>query len=553
MSISGCRNKSQIEEAYFSMLKTYLQRALFALFCTGIFSVNLAAQTAITPLNTLIPNGSLTAGDVTFSNFKIPKIPPANFVGVLPPEFNDIGVSATVNSNGTVSLAFVSIDPATGAPSPLVTSAAAAGDLLRAVTYTVTVNNQALRIHSVDQAFGAGTTITGNTEAFNGLYGVEPVSVVFDELMFDSSTAPPQVLRGAMMPSPDGSGLFSGNGGILMPGGDLATYNMANEWGLLKGHAGFDQGGTLDSITETFALVPAGGQVPLVTPVIAQFNTDSTSAIANVVLSDFAQEGGAVVTLASSNPSALALPPSITVPQGYKIAAFPLNQVTVDTPTVVTLSATLNGQTLTQPYTVNPSTPLSIAGFDGFALITGAPGFTLQTPVTSAGASLLITLNRVNFSDATIQLRSSNPALAPVQASLTIPAFSSPGDFRVASVNVPFQLVSVDTPVTFSATLNGVTTNTTVTIPKTVDQVAISKAQLVVKNGQLRVEATGSVPSATLSLFNAATGQFLGNMTFGGLSGGGAKFSFQGTVSPVTSLRLVSNFSGTATSAVSQK
>lgn len=90
-------------------------------------------------------------------------------------------------------------------------------------------------------------------------------------------------------------------------------------------------------------------------------------------------------------------------------------------------------------------------------------------------------------------------------------------------------------------------------LPKTVDAVKIGKAELVVKNGSLKVDATSSPPTAVLSLFNASTGQFIGTMTNNGLTNGGAKYSFQGTVSPVTTLLLKSSLNGTATAGVAQK
>jgi hypothetical protein len=163
-------------------------------------------------------------------------------------------------------------------------------------------------------------------------------------------------------------------------------------------------------------------------------------------------------------------------------------------------------------------------------------------------------MNRVNDSPATILLTSSNPAAAAVPASFTIPAFSAPGDFRFASLSIPYLPTGVDTPVTFSALFGGVSTSATVTIPKTVDTVKITRAELTVKTGSLRVDATSTSPSAVLSLFNAAPGQLIGTMTNAGLSGGGAKYSFQGTVAgPVQTLLLRSSLNGTATGAVTQK
>jgi hypothetical protein len=101
--------------------------AWFLVCALGAYGALASAQTALIPLNQLVGGGSITAGDLTFSNFTIPNPPPGSVtvpfsVPIPMPEFGDIAVSATANANGTVSLAFVAIDPATGAPSPLVVS-----------------------------------------------------------------------------------------------------------------------------------------------------------------------------------------------------------------------------------------------------------------------------------------------------------------------------------------------------------------------------------------------------------------------------------------------
>jgi hypothetical protein len=507
---------------------------LMPAFVVAVLALPAIGQT-LTPLDILIANrGSVTAGDVIFSNFQKPKVLPSP-VGLLG-EFNDIGVAATVTGDGRVSLTFTGIDPATGSPSPLTVGGGAGAEIIRLISYNVTVTNPALRLHSADQAFGPGTAITGDSDAFNFLYGVEPVPNVYDLLITDQLLIGPSLSRGANMPSADGSVGFSGSGGILLPGGNLAGYTMANEFGFLKGHGGSAAGGTLDSIAITFSLVPVGSPAPPVTVKLASFGLDSAG-IAGVGLSDYAQEGGAVVTLTSSNPAALSVPTSVTVPQGSRLSApFALGQPNVDAPTSVTLSASFNGTTLTQTLTENPATPLTLVSLQASA-------------TTAARTTLLISLSRENLSPETILLGSSNPAVAPVPASFTIPALTQVGDFRFSSLVVPFQPVGVDTPVTFSARFGDMIQTTTVIVPKTVDKVQITKAELVVKNNALRVEATSTSPTAVLTLHNAATGQLIGNMT----GDGGGRYSFQGTVAPVTTLLLTSSLSGTATGAVQQK
>jgi hypothetical protein len=470
-------------------------------------------------------------------------------------EFNDIGVSVTTNVDGTVSLAFVAIDPLTGSPQALTVSPAARGEQIRLVSYTITVANPVMRVHSINQKFGPQTAITGNSAAVNGLYTAEPPPNVYDQLLFDEFDGPGLQSRAAAMPSADGTPGFSGSGGILLLGGNLATYNLANEFGLIKGHQGLAPGGTLDSITMTYSLVQVGSPVPVVTPNIALIGdtgiagccfvengfTVDGAGIGGISLTNFAQDGGAAITLTSSNPAALTPPATATVRQGYWLSGpFLVGAATVDAPVNITLSASFNGCTVNVPYCVNPATPLVISSV-------------AATGVTKAGATLLVALNRENFAPATVQLTSSNPAVAPVPAGLTLPALTQPGDFRFSTVPVSFQPVAADTLVTFSASFGGVTQTTTVIIAKTVDTVQITRAELVVKTGSLRVGATGSNPAAVLTLFNATTGQLIGAMTNNGLSGSGAKHSFQGTVSPVTTVLVKSSLNGTATGAVAQK
>jgi hypothetical protein len=196
-------------------------RTTLPMLVAAISAIPGMAQTPIIPLNTLVANhGAISAGNISFSNFLKPKLLPSALA--LLGEFGDIGVTATANSDGTVSLAFIAIDPSTGAPSPLVVSPSTGADLIRLVSYSITVTDPNQRLHSVDQSFGSGTTITGNNSALSGLYTAELPADVYDLLIFDSlDFGSTQVLRGTGMPSADGSGTFAGTGGILMPGGNL--------------------------------------------------------------------------------------------------------------------------------------------------------------------------------------------------------------------------------------------------------------------------------------------------------------------------------------------
>jgi len=117
----------------------------------------------------------------------------------------------------------------------------------------------------------------------------------------------------------------------------------------------------------------------------------------------------------------------------------------------------------------------------------------------------------------------------------------------------PYVPQGTATQVTIAATFNRVTVIGTTNLPASQDFVKITKAELVVKSGSLKVQASSTFATAVLTLFNAQTGQLIGIMTNTGPSGVGAKYSFQGNVPSIKSLLLKSSLNGTATSAVAQK
>ncbi len=529
--------------------------AALAFLSAAVFSVPAAAQAPIVPLNTLVANhGSVTAGDVTFGNFQKPTLLPRQ-VGVFLTEFNDIGVTASVDDGTTVTLHLVGIDPLTGSASPLVAGGAAGGDVLRLVSYTATVTNPALRMHSVRQAFGPGTILptdgTGS-RPFNFLMGVEPIlaggfSVSVDPLRddyFDSPALP----------------LYE----TLFPGGNLPTYAMENEFGMLKGHLGTPAGGQTDSFDISFSLVPAGTVAPTVITNLPQpgdimhgqllpttipngFVIEPVTGILQFILTNYAQDGGAVIALSTSNPSAFPLPPSVTVAQGsYNSPPTFLGPTNVDFPTVVTLTASFNGRTQTQNFTANPATPLVMT------MLAGAPLCGSVPCTLNLSMNVFVSLNRLNVSPETITFTSSNPSICPIQPMFTVPALTPA--MGTPAFTLACKAVAVDTPITFTATMNGVTSTVTGTLFKTTDFPLISKAELVVKNLSLKVEATSQVAGDTMTLFNATTGQAIGNMTQTGTLALGAKYSFQGTLAaPVTTLLLKTGLNGSTTFAVSQK
>jgi LmbE family N-acetylglucosaminyl deacetylase len=157
-----------------------------------------------------------------------------------------------------------------------------------------------------------------------------------------------------------------------------------------------------------------------------------------VALNGAAPAGGAVVTLTSSNTSAATVPASVTVPSGSLSAIFPVSTGGVGVSTPVTISGSYNG-TQQATLTVNPVaisslslSPTMVAG--STASSTGT--ITLNGPAPTGGAVVTLT--------------SSNPSIATVGASTTIPAGTASGTFTVAT-----SAVTTTTSVAISATFNG--------------------------------------------------------------------------------------------------
>lgn len=518
-------------------------------------SVNLQAQSPVVPINTIIANnGAVSAGGVTFSEFKKVRYIPTSFAveNLNVGDFGDVGVSAAANADGTVSLIFTGIDPVSGLPAPLT------GEFFRPITYRVTVDNPALRLHSVNQAFDPGAATTGNMLMANTIYTVDLIPNSYGALIQDTLQLGGAKTRLATRPSADGTAGLTGSGGILMPGGNLATYTMANEFYGVVGRFGIPSSSLLNSVNVAFTLVPAGTPVPPEVVNLGQpgdlgvfsrgffangFAVDGPTGFGTMTLTNYAQDSGAPVSLWSSNP-AVPVPPTVTVPQGYYIAPFLAGPANSDVAVPVTLTASYNGRLQTQAITVNPATPLTLTSVQAQPQV----GF-----IAFNTFRIWVGLSRVNVSPATVQLTSSNPALIPAPASITIPALSIPGDINTSTVLVTGTSAAVDTPVTLTATMNGQSVSSTFTVAKTVDTVIITKAELVVKTGQLKVEAVCSSRTSVLTLYNDATGQVIGNMTLSGTNGLGGKFSFQGTVAPVTTLLLKTNFNGVTRGAISLK
>ena len=200
----------------------------------------------------------------------------------------------------------------------------------------------------------------------------------------------------------------------------------------------------------------------------------------DVQLSTVAPAGGAVVTLTSSNPSAVPVPGSVTVPAGGAVLPasfrFLVGQVTVDTPATVT--ASLGSSSASFPLTVRPPSLKELT----------------LTPTTTSGgvpASAILMLNgQAPPGGAVVSLSSSSPAASP-PASVGVPA-GSPS----ASFTIPTSDVTASTPATITASWKGGTVQAALTVRPSPAPTSLTLFPATTTGGSGSVQGTVSIASA---------------------------------------------------------
>jgi hypothetical protein len=171
---------------------------------------------------------------------------------------------------------------------------------------------------------------------------------------------------------------------------------------------------------------------------------DSTSVA--VQLSAAVPASGAIINMTSSNPSAASVPPTITMPGDIAWTQFMIQAGQVVAPTPVTLTAALNAGTAAVTFIVQPPSLKSLS----------------ITPSSMSGGSPaggIVMLNgQAPPGGAVVSLSSNSPAVS-VPSTVIVPAGSFSTPFTVATSNV-----TTSTPVTISASWNGVTVQSPITV-----------------------------------------------------------------------------------------
>jgi hypothetical protein len=236
--------------------------------------------------------------------------------------------------------------------------------------------------------------------------------------------------------------------------------------------------------------------------------------------------------LFSSDTTVASVPPSVVIPAGSTAASFTITTNASAPPTIVQLTAAIGNVPRTANLSVNAATP---------------PGPTLSavsvTPSSVTGGSPAT--GTVTFSGVTdgaiVQLSSSNTSVMQVPVQTVVSGGASSAAFAVTT-----SPVLTTTKVSIIAQWTGITRTTTLTVspgaPAAADRVTITKARW--KARLLTIQATGSNPTAILSVYLTATNGFMFELT----NNGGGRYSDQrGMIFDPVQITVRSNLGGSAT------
>jgi len=206
------------------------------------------------------------------------------------------------------------------------------------------------------------------------------------------------------------------------------------------------------------------------------FMYSGASGMVAVQLSAAVPASGATVALSSSHPSLAPVPPTITMPGNIAWAQFPMTVGQVSVPTLVTLTATLNGVSVSNQFTLRPPT-LNDDPFQANP-ITATGGATMSGWVDLEGSGL------AGPGGFAVNLSTDSP-VATVPATVTIPAGVSGTAFGIQT-----SPVSTTTIATITASAGSVTAKWQIMLTPTPAPTSFFVRPMSTTNGSQGIVAT---------------------------------------------------------------
>jgi hypothetical protein len=199
------------------------------------------------------------------------------------------------------------------------------------------------------------------------------------------------------------------------------------------------------STTGTFTIADVPPRVTTITLSRAA-PTSGQEVYVSLQLNRNVPSGGGTINLSSSNPAVAPMPASLAIPGSTSWWQFRFWTGQVDTPTSVTITATIGSESTAHTFTVSPS------------FLKGLEGFPVRKTSGTAIGGIVMLEGQAPPGGAVVSLSSSSPAATP-PATVTVPA-----GVESTSVAFPTSMVNQDTPVTITATWKGVTVQATTTL-----------------------------------------------------------------------------------------
>jgi len=215
-----------------------------------------------------------------------------------------------------------------------------------------------------------------------------------------------------------------------------------------------------------------------------------------IQLSAAAPAAGAVINLTSSNPAAAPVPASVNMPPNTAWMQFQMQVGQVTSLTPVTLTATLNSGQATVQFNVQPPSLKSI---------------TMNASTISGGAQIgaIVMLNgQAPAGGAVVDFSSDSPSAMP-PALATVPAGSSS-----VSISIPTNQVSANTLANITATWNGVSAQSPLTITPQGQPASISLSPASVSGiSSTFATVTMAAPAATDQIFQISSSNAAASLT----------------------------------------
>jgi hypothetical protein len=209
------------------------------------------------------------------------------------------------------------------------------------------------------------------------------------------------------------------------------------------------------------------------------------SSTGTVTMNGPAPLAGAVISLSSSNTGVASVPASVTMAAGATSASFTVTTGPVTASTNVTISAAYNGITENALLGVESST-LSLLSLSP-STVTGGTSSTGTINLSSAAPS----------GGAVVSLSSSDPSVAALPPSVTVPAGATSATFTVATT-----AVAASTSITITAASSGATQTASLTVlPPTLTSVSMAPARLTGGSSSTgTVILSGPAPSSGVAI-----------------------------------------------------